>query len=183
MKKALLVYFPKLPQTKYFSAAEHEYFSSISVWFNKNIVFSNINDQEENLPMSYQHPVDLVLNSVNTIKVCYKIYTNYSFKEDASIQYELYPTSSGSCNVTAQLSRNNNVISPKLIDPGYIITSKINNHQISIDGKSWFTGNTNQHNFVTDVNITEPLILETISKKIFVSSDQVHYDHIQISLI
>jgi hypothetical protein len=184
MKKNITVFFPKLHQTKYFSAAAHQYSSSINVLFNKNKIFSNISDQEENLPMIYQHQIELTVDSVNTIEVCYNIYSNWSLKEDASIQYQIYPTSSGTCKVIARLLRNNFVISPDLISSEYMITSKINDYQINIDGKSWFTGNTNQQEFDTEVNIADPLILETISKKVLLMyNNQVYYDHIQLALI
>jgi hypothetical protein len=183
MQKNFIVTFPKLPQAKYFSAATHQYSSSINVMFNDNKIFSNINDQEENLPMTFRHQIELTMDLVNTVKIQYNIYNNYSLAEDASIQYQIYPTSSGTCQVTAQLLRNNFVISPDLLSPEYVITSKINNYQITINGKSWFTGNTNQHEFTSNVNIAEPLILETVSKKALVHVDQIYYDHIQISLM
>jgi hypothetical protein len=182
MKKKLTICFPKESKKRYLSLETHNYSSLINIYFNNNIVCSNINDCEENLPMAYQYQIDFDPHKINTIMIQYNIQIG-KVQEDASIQYQIRSISCGSCNVTAQLLRNNFVISPELLSPEYVITSKINDHQININGKSWFTGNSTQQTFDTNIDIAEPLILETISKKIFVSSNQVYYDHIQLSLI
>ena len=73
MNKIFTLRCPKEDNKQYFSLEKHQYQNNLTVMVNDMVVFENINDAEENLPIVLSDQVLFDPNSVNTISLIYNI--------------------------------------------------------------------------------------------------------------
>ena len=73
MNKIFTLRCPKQHDKRYFSLAQHQYKNNLSVVVNDHVLFKNIDDAEENLPITLSDQILFDTQSINVISLIYDI--------------------------------------------------------------------------------------------------------------
>ena len=74
MNKIFTLRCPKEDNKQYFSLEKHQYKNNLTVMINDAVVFENINDAEENLPLLMSDQILFDSDSVNVVNLIYDIF-------------------------------------------------------------------------------------------------------------
>jgi len=174
MPKRIRVTCPKEAGKKYFSFKKQKYKSNINIFVNDAIVFSNINDAEEHLPIIREEPISLDENKEHTIKCVYDVLFD-TVSEKVDIIFKLKTDGV----LETSIIRHNFVEGSETLDGDFLITFTIND-QITLLGKEYHEGET--ANITFDNYYTYPLRIKWGSKKSFTDTENVYWDDIELRL-
>jgi hypothetical protein len=178
MNRLLILNCPKQEDKRYFSFAEHQYQNNLTVLFNNNALFENIDDAEENLPIVMRHQISFDMHATNTICLIYDIKFGKQ-REKTDVDFLFDPINS---ICTINLERKNYVIGSEKLTGDYKITLSINNQKYFLD-KDFHKGDLKKLSLQTYVDIKLPIYIELESKKVFEHSDKITYDQIVLKII
>jgi len=177
MNKIFTLRCPKESNKQYFSLEKHQYKNNITVMINDAVVFENINDAEENLPIVMNEQILFDSNSVNTVDLIYDISFG-DIKEKTEVGF-VFDSNSSIC--TTHFNRKNFVEGSEKLTDEYKITLKINDQTHTID-KSFHQGDTKNISLQTFVDMDLPITVSLESKKQFKNSDDITYDQLEFDI-
>jgi hypothetical protein len=177
MNKLFILTCPKQEDKRYFSFAEHQYQNNLTVLFNNNTLFENINDAEENLPIAMSHQIFFDMRAINTISLIYDIKFGEQ-TEKTNVDFLFDPISS-ICSVS--LERKNYVIGSEKLTDDYKITLSINNQKYFFD-KDFHKEDVKKISLQTYINLELPVDIKLESKKVFEHSNKITYDQIELEI-
>jgi hypothetical protein len=162
MHRRLTISFPKDLDRKYFSKEHQGYANNLCVLVDNKLLFSNIDDAEENLPLTYQADIDLY----KTIEITYDIMFGDGTKESASITFEF----SDQCHV--HVHRPNYLKGSDNLDQ-YDVTFDINGNIYQI-GPEYHQGDSKTLDM--QGTLTLPFRARWSTKKSFIGGRYVYWD-------
>ena len=121
MNKIFTLRCPKEDNKQYFSLEKHQYQNNLTVMVNDIVVFENINDAEENLPIVLSDQVLFDPNSVNTISLIYNISFG-DIKEKTDVDF-VFDSNSSIC--TTKFNRKNFVEGSEKLTDEYQVKLKV----------------------------------------------------------
>jgi hypothetical protein len=177
MNKIFTLRCPKENDRQYFSLEKHRYKNNLTVMINDEVVFENINDAEENLPIVMNEQILFDSNSVNTVDLIYNIsFGDVKEKTDVSFVFD-----SNSSICTTYFNRKNFVEGSEKLSNEYLIKLKINNQTHAFD-KTFHEGETKNISVQTYVDMDLPITVSLESKKQFLDSDDITYDQLEFEI-
>jgi len=181
-KRTITVICPKEQGKKYFSSKEHHYSNNLNIYLNDNLLFENINDAEENLPITLKKDIEIDYNTVNILKFNYNIKFKYPSKELVDVVYKFEPIDNQYHSIKTEINRHNYVLGSEQLDDRYKVTFNINEHTHTF-GKNYHQGETKNINFFDKINLQQQGILISIeSKKTFENTKNIIFDQIRLEL-
>lgn len=162
MHRRLKISFPKESDRKYFSKEHQGYTNNLCVLVDDKLLFSNIDDAEENLPLIYQADIDLS----KTIEIRYNIVFGDGTKESAKITFEFLDR----CYV--HVYRPNYLIGSHKLDQ-YNVTFDVNGTIYQI-GPEYHQGDSKTLNM--QGTFTLPFKARWSTKKSFIGGQYVYWD-------
>jgi hypothetical protein len=181
-KRTITVICPKEQGKKYFSFKEHHYSNNLNIYLNDNLLFENINDAEENLPITLKKNINIDYNIVNLLKFNYNINFKNSIKELVDVVYKFEPTDNQYHFIKTEINRHNYVLGSEHLDDSYEVTFNINEHTHTF-GKNYHQGETKNINFFDKINLQQQGLLISIdSKKTFQNTKDTTFDQIRLEL-
>tara|TARA_R110000868_G_scaffold67529_1_gene200307 strand:+ start:2573 stop:3103 length:531 start_codon:yes stop_codon:yes gene_type:complete len=164
---------PKDPGKKYFCKKFFKYSNSMNLYFNNVLLFGDIDDAEEKLPLKFAADVDVDFKVDNVFKLEYNIRIGH-IEEYAQVYNKL---SNQTC--TTNIYRNNYVQGSNTLSEDYKITFDVNGRQQHF-GTDWHKGDSKHVEFDLPYNL--PLSIQWYSMKRFTNMPGTTWDHIIIRM-
>lgn len=164
---------PKEQGKRYFDTQLFRYSNSMNIYFNEELLFANINDVEENLPIYLEKEVDINFKVDNILKV------EYNIRIGDIVEYADVVHTINEEEVVTNIVRKNHVKKSNGLTDDYKITFDINNNQTYF-GKEYHQGSTKNITFSNRYKL--PLDIQWYSKKQFTFMQGVFWDHIHIRI-
>ena len=177
MNKIFTLRCPKETDKQYFSLEKHQYQNNLTVMVNDMVVFENINDAEENLPIVLSDQILFDSNSVNTISLIYNISFG-DIKEKTDVNF-VFDSNSSIC--TTKFNRKNFVEGSEKLTDEYQVNLKPPAHIHTID-KTFHEGETKNISVQNFVDMDLPITVSLESKKQFMDSNDITYDHLEFEI-
>jgi len=178
MRKVFAVHCPKEEDKRYFSKAIHKYKNNITVKFNDEVLFDNIDDAEENLPINKHTVLDIMEEVPSTISLDYDIKIG-DVSEQSTVEFVLDPLVE---MVHTKIHRKNFVEGTEKLSDDYIVTLTVNEHEQTF-GKDFHTGATKTLKFSLPVDVKDVINIKLESKKVFQNDPMVTYDTIELIFV
>ncbi len=163
---------PRDPSKKYFCRKLFKYSNKLDIYLNSTLLWKNINDVEERLPISLSKDVDIDFLVDNTFRFVYNISINGT-KECAEVQHCLSKD-----HVHTKIIRHNYVHGSDTLEDDYTITFDVNGSKQNF-GKEYHKGDTKLLKFTNKYSI--PLVIQWYSVKNFPGMPETH-DHIILNI-
>ena len=173
MNKIFTLRCPKADNKQYFSLKKHQYKNNLTVMINDAVVFENIDDAEENLPLLMSDQILFDSDSVNTISLIYDISFG-DVKEKTEVDF-VFDSNSSICTTT--FNRKNFVEGSEKLTDDYGITLTVNDQMHKLD-KTFHQGETKKVSVQNFVDMDLPITVALESKKQFTDSADVTYDQL-----
>ena len=173
MNKIFTLRCPKEDNKQYFSLEKHQYKNNLTVMINDAVVFENIDDAEENLPLLMSDQILFDSDSVNTISLIYDISFG-DVKEKTEVDF-VFDSNSSICTTT--FNRKNFVEGSEKLTDDYGITLTVNDQMHKLD-KTFHQGETKKVSVQNFVDMDLPITVALESKKQFTDSADVTYDQL-----
>ena len=177
MNKIFTLRCPKETDKQYFSLEKHQYQNNLTVMVNDMVVFENINDAEENLPIVLSDQILFDSNSVNTISLIYNISFG-DIKEKTDVNF-VFDSNSSIC--TTKFNRKNFVEGSEKLTDEYQVKLKVNDQTHTID-KTFHEGATKNISVQNFVDMDLPITVSLESRKQFTDSDDITYDQLEFEI-
>jgi hypothetical protein len=177
MNKIFTLRCPKETGKRYFSLEKHQYKNNLTVMINETVLFENINDAEENLPVLMTDQILFDSNSVNTVNLIYDISFG-NIKEKTDVEF-VFDNNSSIC--TTIFNRKNYVEGSEKLSDDYVITLTVNNHQTLIS-KEFHQGETKRISVQNFIDMDLPIHIKLESKKAFVDTKDITYDQLEFEI-
>lgn len=177
MNKIFTLRCPKEKDKHYFSFEKHQYKNNLTVMVNDDVLFENINDAEENLPLLMSDQILFDSNSVNTVNLIYDI----SFgdkKEKTDVEF-VFDSNSSICSTS--FHRKNFVEGSEKLSDQYVVTLTVND-QIHTLQKDFHQGETKKIIVQNFIDMDLPIHIKLESKKVFVDSSDITYDQLEFEI-
>ena len=174
MHKRIIITCPKQSDRRYFSEKIHRYSNRLNVYYNDRMLFPNINDAEEYLPLTFESLIEYDEQKINRFRFEYNIKIDTA-EEYADVIFQLNPN--GKCN--AYVIRKNYVEGSELLDENYRVDFTINGEEFILD-KNYHKGKAHNTSFEHTYNY--PLDIKWSSRKSFQGSDRITYDEIEFRI-
>ena len=173
MNKIFILRCPKEDNKQYFSLEKHQYKNNLTVMINDAVVFENIDDAEENLPLLMSDQILFDSDSVNTISLIYDISFG-DVKEKTEVDF-VFDSNSSICTTT--FNRKNFVEGSEKLTDDYGITLTVNDQMHKLD-KTFHQGETKKVSVQNFVDMDLPITVALESKKQFTDSADITYDQL-----
>jgi len=173
MNKIFTLRCPKEDNKQYFSLEKHQYKNNLTVMINDAVVFENIDDAEENLPLLMSDQILFDSDSVNTISLIYDISFG-DVKEKTEVDF-VFDSNSSICTTT--FNRKNFVEGSEKLTDEYDVTLTVNDQTHKLD-KTFHQGDTKKVSVQNFVDMDLPITVALESKKQFTDSADVTYDQL-----
>lgn len=177
MNKTFVLRCPKEKGKRYFSLTDHQYKNNLTVMVNDIVVFENIDDAEEKLPIVLSDQVLFDPNSVNTISLIYNISFG-DIKEKTDVDF-VFDSNSSIC--TTKFRRKNFVKGSEKLSDQYQVKLKVNDQTHTLD-KSFHQGETANISVQNFVDMDLPITVSLESKKQFEDSNDITYDQLEFEI-
>jgi hypothetical protein len=177
MNKNLEIHCPREEGKRYFSTNDHGYSNSLYVYFNDEIIFGEIDDCEEKLPITLVESIKFKDNAKNVLRFDYNIKFEGLGEERTDVEFVF---SDGRCLTT--FCRHNWVKGSEKLADDYTVAFELNEHCETF-GREWHDGETKQIKFQHDADINQTIHLRWHSRKSFVNNQPpLTYDDIRVRL-
>lgn len=164
----LKIFFPKETDRKYFSKEHQGYSNNLSILIDNSLLFSNIDDAEENLPLEYRADIDLQ----KTLEFRYDIIFGDGTKESAQITFMF----SNDCQVT--IHRPNYLIGSEKLD--------VYDVKFNLNGTMYHIGSEYHQDDSKTLNLqgalSNPFQARWSTRKSFVGSQHIYWDDVVLEL-
>ena len=177
MNKIFTLRCPKEHNKKYFSFEKHQYQNNLTVMVNDVVVFENIDDAEENLPIVLSDQILFDPNSVNTISLIYNI--SFGDKQEKTDVDFVFDSNSSIC--TTKFNRKNFVEGSEKLTDEYQVKLKVNDQTHTID-KTFHEGATKNISVQNFVDMDLPITVSLESRKQVTDSDDITYDQLEFEI-
>jgi hypothetical protein len=177
MNKIFTLRCPKEKGKNYFSLEKHQYKNNLTVMINDAVVFENINDAEENLPLTLSDQILFDSDSVNSVSLIYNISFG-EIKEKSEVDF-VFDSNSSIC--TTNFNRKNFVQGSEKLTDQYCVTLKINDQTHTLD-KTFHKGETKKISVQNFVDMSLPITVSLESKKQFEDSNDITYDQLEFEI-
>jgi len=173
MNKIFTLRCPKEDNKQYFSLKKHQYKNNLTVMINDAVVFENIDDAEENLPLLMTDQILFDSDSVNVVTLIYDISFG-DIKEKTEVDF-VFDSNSSICTTT--FNRKNFVEGSEKLTDEYDVTLTVNDQTHKLD-KTFHQGDTKKVSVQNFVDMDLPITVALESKKQFTDSADVTYDQL-----
>ena len=173
MNKIFTLRCPKEDNKQYFSLEKHQYKNNLTVMINDAVVFENINDAEENLPLLMSDQILFDSDSVNVVNLIYDISFGDT-KEKTEVDF-VFDSNSSICTTT--FNRKNFVEGSEKLTDDYGVTLTVNDQTHKLD-KTFHQGETKKVSVQNFVDMDLPITVALESKKQFTNCADVTYDQL-----
>ena len=177
MNKTFVLRCPKDKDKRYFSFEKHQYKNNLTVMVNDVVVFENIDDAEEKLPIVLSDQVLFDPDSVNTVSLMYDISFG-DIKEKTDVDF-VFDSNSSIC--TTKFHRKNFVKGSEKLTDHYQVKLKVNDQTHTLD-KTFHQGDTKNISVQNFVDMDLPITVSLESKKQFEDSDNITYDQLEFEI-
>jgi hypothetical protein len=176
MNRNIELHCPREAGRRYFSKAEHGYSNSLDVLFNGKKIFQEINDSEENLPITMMGQLNFD-ESENLLEFKYDIKFDGLGEERTDV---VFAFNADECRAT--FTRHNWVKGSEKLADDYAVTFSFNGQDEAF-GREWHDGDKKQIQFLRRFDLDAPLTFGWQSRKSFVdNSPPLTYDDIRIRI-
>src|SRR6056300_143408 len=173
MNKIFTLRCPKEDNKQYFSFKKHQYKNNLTVMINDAVVFENIDDAEENLPLLMTDQILFDSDSVNVVNLIYDISFG-DIKEKTEVDF-VFDSNSSICTTT--FNRKNFVEGSEKLTDNYDVTLTVNDQTHKLY-KTFHQGETKKVSVRNFVDMDLPITVALESKKQFTDSVDVTYDQL-----
>ena len=183
MNKLIRLTCPKDFDKKYMSLEQDNYINNINIYYNKQKIFQNINDAEENLPITQDISILYDNNIENVFEIDYDI-KFYDLNERAKIIWKILPINNLSkifSKSHLHLIRLNDVMGVENLSDKYCVTLKINQHTYII-GKEFHQENNRVMTFEDTINTTGYFYFSVETKKVVMNNPEIKYDQLKLEI-
>jgi hypothetical protein len=177
MNKIFTLCCPKAEDKHYFSCKKHQYKNNLTVLVNDDVLFENINDAEENLPIILQDQIPFDSYNINTVSLLYDISLG-DVKEKTEVTF-VFDGNSSIC--TTNFFRKNFVQGSDKLTDQYCIRLCVNGQQHLLD-RSFHQGDIKQVSVQNFVDMDMPISVELESKKQFTDSMDITFDQLEFKI-
>jgi hypothetical protein len=177
MNKIFTLRCPKEHGKRYFSLAQHQYKNNLSVVVNDHVLFKNIDDAEENLPITLSDQILFDTQSINVISLIYDIKFG-TVEEKTEVDFIFDPNSSV---CTAKFNRKNFVVGSEKLTDEYKITLTMNDQTHTLD-KTFHQGKNKTVSVQNFMDLDLPIKIKLESKKQFENQSDITYDQLEFEI-
>ena len=177
MNRTIKLTCPKEEGKRYFSKADHGYENNLNISFNNNVVFKNINDAEELLPITESKHVEMSDDSPSKLVLDYDIKFNAS-TEKVIVKFTIDPATNV---INTMFDRKNFVGGSENLIEDYYVKLQINDNVSMLD-KEFHKGDFKQVNLAHPIIAQQPIDIKLESKKAFEGNNNITYDQIEIRI-
>jgi hypothetical protein len=183
MNKLIKLTCAKDNDKRYMSLKQDNYVNNINIYYNKQKIFKNINDAEENLPINLDAPILYDNNIENVFEIDYDI-KFFNLNERAKIIWKIKPINPVSkifYKSDLQLIRLNDVKGIENLSDQYRVTLKINEYT-HIIGKEFYQENNKVMTFENTINATDYFYFSVETKKVVMNNPEIKYDQLKLEI-
>ena len=177
MNKTLILTCPKEDGKRYFSKAQHGYENNLNISFNNNVVFKNINDAEEMLPITDSKQVEMSNEMPSKLVLDYDIKWTSS-SEKVIIGFVIDPATNV---ISTTFDRKNFVGGSEDLLEDYYVKLQINDQESMLD-KEFHKGDFKKVLLSHPAIVGQPIIIKLESKHAFKNDNNITYDQIELRI-